>query len=87
MKLLDSGERSNVMQIESIASIVASGALTGTLAATTQITADGKAQVAVVERTSNGYEAYLPDQPGPVASGSSIAIAESRLSSTVQFQA
>ena len=75
------------MQIESIASIVASGALTGTLAATTQITANGKAQAAVVERTSSGYEAYLPDQIGPVASGSSIAIAESRLNSTVQFQA
>ena len=75
------------MQIESIASIAAGGAPAGTLAATTQITADGKAQVAVVERTSSGYEAYLPDQIGPVASGSSIAIAESRLSSTVQFQA
>jgi hypothetical protein len=75
------------MQIESIASIAAGNALIGTLAATMQITANGKSQAAVVERTSNGYEAYLPDQPGPVASGSSIAIAESRLSSTVQFQA
>jgi len=75
------------MQIDSIASSIASDSLTGTLAALTQVTANGRAQTAVVERTSSGYEAYLPDQPGPVASGSSIELAESRLSSTVQFQA
>ena len=75
------------MQIDSIASSIASNSLTETLAALTQVTANGKAQTAVVERTSSGYEAYLPDQPGPEASGSSIAIAEARLNSTVQFQA
>jgi hypothetical protein len=75
------------MQIESIASIVASHTLTGTLAATTQVIANGKPHAAVVERTSGGYEAYLPEQIGPVASGSSIAVAESRLDSTVEFQA
>ena len=74
------------MQIESIASIAASAAQTGSLA-TTQVTTNGKAHAAVVERTSGGYEAYLPEQIGPVASGPSIDIAESRLDSTVQFQA
>jgi hypothetical protein len=75
------------MQIENVTSIIATTSPTGTLAATTQITTNGKAQAAVVERTSGGYEAYLPGQIGPIASGSSIEIAESRLSSTVQFQA
>ena len=75
------------MQIESTTSITATTSPTGTLAATTQVTANGKAKAAVVERTSTGYEAYLSGQIGPVASGSSIDIAESRLSSTVQFQA
>lgn len=76
------------MQIDSIASTIASSSLNGSsLAALTQVTSNGKAQSAVVEHTSGGYEAYLPDEPGPVASGPSIAIAESRLSSTVQFQA
>lgn len=74
------------MQIEGIASIVASTHSAGTLAATTQVIANGKPQAAVVEYASDGYEAYVPDQIGPVASGSSIAVAESRLDSTVQFQ-
>ncbi len=75
------------MQIESIASSSAASSPTATLAAITQVSANGKPQTAVVERTSSGYEAYLPDQPGPVATGSSIAVAESRLNSTVEFQA
>jgi hypothetical protein len=75
------------MQIESIVSNAANNSLMGTLAAIAQITSNGKAQTAVVEHTASGYEAYLPDQIGPVASGPSIEIAESRLSSTVQFQA
>jgi hypothetical protein len=75
------------MQIESIASIIASTPPTGTLAATIQVVANGKPQAAVVEYAAGGYEAYLPDSPGPVANGSSIAVAESRLDSTVQFQA
>jgi len=75
------------MQIESIASSIAASSPTGTLAALTQVTANGKPQTAVVERTSSGYEAYLPDQPGPVANGSSIQVAELRLNSTVAFQA
>ncbi len=75
------------MQIESLASIIAaSNSQNGTLAALTHVTANGKAQSAVVERTDGGYEAYLPQNPGPVASGSSIELAESRLDSTVQFQ-
>ena len=75
------------MQIDSVASIIASNTLIGTLAATTQVTANGKAQEAVVERVAGGYEAYVPDHIGPVATGSSIAAAEARLDSTVQFQA
>jgi predicted lipoprotein len=75
------------MQIDSIASIIASNPPTGTLAATTQVVANGKPQAAVVEYTSGGYEAYVPDQIGPVATGSTITVAESRLDSTVQFQA
>jgi hypothetical protein len=78
------------MQIESIASIIATRIPpAGTLAATTQVVADGKPQAAVVEYSSDGYEAYVPDRIGPEAeaSGSSIAVAESRLDSTVQFQA
>jgi hypothetical protein len=75
------------MQMDSIASIISSTPPTGTLAATTQVVANGRPQAAVVEYTSSGYEAYVPDQIGPVASGSSIAVAESRLDSTVQFQA
>jgi hypothetical protein len=75
------------MQIDSIASTLASTIQTGSFAVLTQVTANGKAQSAVVEHTAAGYEAYLSDQPGPVATGSSIAIAESRLDSSVQFQA
>jgi hypothetical protein len=75
------------MQIESIASMIANTPPTGTLAATTHVVANGKPQAAVVEYASGGYEAYVPDQIGLVASGSSIAGAESRLDSTVQFQA
>lgn len=75
------------MQIDSIGSSIAGNSLTGTLAAVIQVTANGKPQAAVVERTSGGYEAYLADRIGPVATGSSIALAESRLDSTVQFQA
>jgi predicted lipoprotein len=75
------------MQIDSIASIIASTPPTGTLAATTQVVSNGKPQAAVVEYAAGGYEAYVPDQIGPVATGSSIAVAESRLDSTVQFQA
>ncbi len=75
------------MQAGSINSITAISELTGTLAAVTQVTANGRTQTAVVERTSSGYEAYLPDEPGPVATGSSVSVAELRLDSTVQFQA
>ena len=75
------------MQIDSIASMIASTPQAGTLAAITQVVANGKPQAAVVEYTSGGYEAYVPEQIGPVATGSSIAVAESRLDSTVQFQA
>jgi len=75
------------MQIDSISSIIASIPPSGTLAATTQVITNGKPQSAVVEKTSGGYEAYVPDQIGPTATGSSIAVAESRLDSTVQFQA
>jgi hypothetical protein len=75
------------MQAAAINSTAAISELTGTLAAITQVTTNGRSQTAVVERTSSGYEAYVPDQPGPVATGSSIDIAELRLDSTVQFQA
>jgi hypothetical protein len=75
------------MQAASINFNAASTVPTESLAALTQVTANGKSQTAVVERTSSGYEAYLPDEPGPVATGSSIDIAELRLGSTVQFQA
>ncbi len=75
------------MQVDSIASSIVSHSLTGTLAALVQVTADGKEQTAVVERTASGYEAYVPNRPGPVATGSSISVAELRLDSTVQFQA
>jgi hypothetical protein len=75
------------MQIDSIASIIANIPPSGTLAATTHVVSDGKSQGAVVEYTGGGYEAYVPDRIGPVASGPSIAVAESRLNSTVQFQA
>lgn len=75
------------MQIESTVSIIASTPPPGTLAATTQVVTNGKPQTAVVEYASVGYEAYLPGQIGPVATGSSITAAESRLDSTVQFQA
>jgi hypothetical protein len=75
------------MQIDSIASGAPSSSLTGTLTALTRVNADGTPQTAVVERTSSGYEAYVPDRPGPVATASSVDVAELRLSSTVQFQA
>ena len=75
------------MQIESIASIVASNSQAGTLAATAHVNTNGKSQAAVVEYTSSGYEAYLPSHIGPEATGPSIDVAEARLDSTVQFQA
>ncbi len=75
------------MQIDSIASIIASIPPSGTLAATTNVVSNGKPQGAVVEYTGGGYEAYVPGHIGPAASGPSIAVAESRLDSTVQFQA
>jgi hypothetical protein len=75
------------MQIESIIASVASSVLAAVPAAVTQITTNGNAQTAVVEQTASGYEAYVPNQPGPVATGPSIELAESRLNSTVQFQA
>jgi predicted lipoprotein len=75
------------MQIDTIAQIIANIPPKGTLEATTHVVANGKAQGAVVEYDSGGYEAYVPDQIGPVATGSSIEVAESRLDSTVEFQA
>jgi hypothetical protein len=77
------------MQINSIASTIdAAAAQTQTLAALTHVTANGKSQSAVVEFTPPAsYEAYVPGQPGPAATGPSIEIAESRLSSTVQLLA
>jgi hypothetical protein len=80
-------DRSLKMQIESIIATLQSSILTAVPAAVTQITADGKAQTAIVEQTIGGYEAYVPNQPGPVATGPSVELAESRLNSTVQFQA
>src|SRR5271170_3753465 len=75
------------MQAATIYSTAVISELTGTLAANTQVTANGRAQTAVVERTSSAYEAYVPDQPGPVATGSSLNRADLRLGSHVQFQA
>jgi hypothetical protein len=74
------------MQIDNIASAIASTTLTATLAVSTQVDTHGKA--AVVEHTVAGYEAYVPGgQLGPPATGPTVDLAESRLNSTVQFQA
>jgi hypothetical protein len=77
------------MQIESIVPSVPNHFFSPPPAAVTQVTANGKAQTAIVEQTLSGYEAYVPNQPGPQATGPSVALAESRLylNSTVAFQA
>lgn len=75
------------MQIESIIASVASNIIAAAPAAVTQVTTKGGAQTAIVEQTTGGYEAFVPNQPGPIATGPSVALAESRLDSTVQFQA
>jgi hypothetical protein len=74
------------MQIESIASTVASTAVTS-IAARGGTTSNSDGESAVVERTSAGYEAYVAAPPGPIVTGSSIEDVEFRLHSTVQFQA
>jgi hypothetical protein len=76
------------MQIESLIAAVASNILAAAPAAVTQVTTNGRAQTAIVEQTNGGYEAFVPNQPGPVATGPSVELAESRLdfTSTMQFQ-
>ncbi len=77
------------MQIESIVPAVPGNLFSAAPVAVAHVTANGKAQTAIVEQTLSGYEAHLPNQPGPYATGPSAALAEARLAlnSTVQFQA
>jgi hypothetical protein len=77
------------MQIESIVPSVPTNLFSAAPAAVTQVTANGKAQTAIVEQTESGYEAYVQNQPGLPVTGPSVALAEARLNanSTVEFQA
>jgi len=76
------------MQIESVVPSVPSHYSSAAPSAVTHVTANGKAQTAIVEQTGSGYEAYVSPPTGPAVTGPSVALAESNLntSSTVNLQ-
>jgi len=76
------------MQIDSVLPSVSSHSTPPLPAAVAHVTANGKAQTAIVEQTQNGYEAYVSPPTGPAVTGSTVAIAESNLdtSSSVDVQ-
>jgi len=39
----------------------------------------------VIERTTNNYSAYVPDLPGCVATGRTVATAKRRIASAIQL--